>query len=219
MNKLIILISTFYANIVTSAKKIKLMIMILAMLINPINASIYITKIINNTKQRLAIEYSVGTNIKTLYPKNPSYRGPNLNSWFLYNGIVLNPYLKDDVWHAHLNNGVAIYLEDAYIPTGISYLNDSLNVITFKTGSLSSYSCDATFALIRMYNGYLEKINPLLPENYPPMRIFDEKLIDGSHYTLEIKQISEEVSHKNRINKPVCNVEAFELVFTKNNPS
>lgn len=93
-------------------------------------------------------------------------------------------------------------------------LLDTHNVLTLKTGSLSGLNNDSVFASIRICDGYLEKIYPDKPK--AAIRIIEEKLIEGSNYTLEIRQVSDELYYTDRFGKPIVNLDAFEIIFSKN---
>ena len=177
-----------------------------------ISASVYINKIINNTNQRIALEYAVPVCNITPISAIHSTKGLHHGIAALNAGVAINPCLKS-TWNVHLDNGISFSLNGAYIPKALSLL-DTHNVLTLKTGSLSGLNNDSVFASIRICDGYLEKIYPDKPK--AAIRIIEEKLIEGSNYTLEIRQVSDELYYTDRFGKPIVNLDAFEIIFSKN---
>lgn len=178
--------------------------------LNMINfADVYISKVINNTKQRVTFEYAVPTNTKARIAKLPAYDGPNLHTALLHDGIYVNPHLKS-TWNVHINSGKTVVLVDAYIPM-VSHSDDFQNVITMKTGSDSSSSNDLTFSSIRVHKGYLEIVSPEKKVVLP----FSESLVYGTSYTLKINQKTEALYFLKGSGKPHFNTDAYELVLMK----
>lgn len=181
------------------------------------SGSAYIKKIINNTKQRITLEYSVPCNITPISATNST--GMVFKGIGAFNaGVSLSPYGKCDI---HIYNGVTFSLDGAYIPKAHSP-GDFKNVLILKTGSISGFANDLVLASIRISDGYLEKIYPNKPSDEPkklpiPIRIFNERLMEGSNYTLEVKQVSDELYFNDpRTGKIFINPEAFQIIFTKN---
>jgi hypothetical protein len=190
-------------------KIIKSIFMVLLM--GPLCASIYISDITNNTKQHLSIAYAVPANIKARIPGQSGWDTTHVNHYPALNshGIEVNPGLRSQ-WNIRLGRGKAVQLKDAYIPTTpFNNAYDTVNVITLKTGVPGD-----VFALIRVHDGYMEILCP--HKSHAPIRVFDEKLVDGSSYSLEVIQISDELYFAGRYSQTSINLNAFKVSITKN---
>lgn len=174
-------------------------------------ASVYITQLINNTKRKITFEYAVPVLFdfdSALLSSGATIPGNSVLNYAVHKDI----YLKGS--NFHMNSGIKVFLKGAYIPKARTPFDWS-NVITITIGDTYDKSNDRKFASIRLNGDFIEAIYANSPKN--PIQVSKEKVIDCSNYTLEIKQISEEMYFPGSVTGDFqLNFNAFEIIFTKN---